>query len=86
MYGKILIQCDLIVRTGMHIGASGAFPRSVRSTVLLSAIRSREIQSFPAAASRESSARCWQEVFPVTRTYAGFQERRSTDPAPVRKC
>ena len=25
MYGKILIQCDLIVRTGMHIGASGAF-------------------------------------------------------------
>ena len=25
MYGKILIQCDLLVRTGMHIGASGAF-------------------------------------------------------------
>ena len=25
MYGKILIQCDLIVRTGMHIGASGSF-------------------------------------------------------------
>ena len=63
MYGKILIQCDLIVRTGMHIARPAPFPRSVRSTVLLSAIRSREIQSFPAAASRESSARCWQEVF-----------------------
>lgn len=25
MYGKLLIQCDLIVRTGMHIGASDAF-------------------------------------------------------------
>lgn len=25
MYGKILIQSDLIVRTGMHIGASGTF-------------------------------------------------------------
>lgn len=25
MYGKILIQCSLIVRTGMHIGASNAF-------------------------------------------------------------
>ena len=25
MYGKILIRCDLIVRTGMHIGGSSAF-------------------------------------------------------------
>lgn len=25
MYGKILIQCDLVVMTGMHIGASSAF-------------------------------------------------------------
>ena len=25
MYGKILIQCDLKVKTGMHIGASGTF-------------------------------------------------------------
>ena len=25
MYGKLLIQCDLIVRTGMHIGASDTF-------------------------------------------------------------
>ena len=25
MYGKILIQCDLVVRTGMHIGGSSAF-------------------------------------------------------------
>ena len=25
MYGKILIQCKLVVRTGMHIGASNAF-------------------------------------------------------------
>ena len=25
MYGKILIQCDLEVRTGMHIGGSSAF-------------------------------------------------------------
>ena len=25
MYGKIVIQCKLIVRTGMHIGASNAF-------------------------------------------------------------
>ena len=25
MYGKILIRCDLEVRTGMHIGGSSAF-------------------------------------------------------------
>ena len=25
MYGKILIQCDLVVCTGMHIGGSSAF-------------------------------------------------------------
>lgn len=25
MYGKILIKCELAVRTGMHIGASGSF-------------------------------------------------------------
>ena len=25
MYGKILIRCDLIVCTGMHIGGSSAF-------------------------------------------------------------
>lgn len=25
MHGKILIQCDLVVLTGLHIGASGAF-------------------------------------------------------------
>ena len=25
MYGKILIRCELIVRTGMHIGGSSAF-------------------------------------------------------------
>lgn len=25
MYGKLIIKCDLIVRTGMHIGASNAF-------------------------------------------------------------
>lgn len=25
MYGKVLIQCDLIVRTGMHIGGSSSF-------------------------------------------------------------
>lgn len=25
MYGKLLIQCDLIVKTGLHIGASDAF-------------------------------------------------------------
>lgn len=25
MYGKILIECDMIIRTGMHIGAADAF-------------------------------------------------------------
>ncbi len=25
MYGKILITCSLVVRTGLHIGGSGIF-------------------------------------------------------------
>lgn len=25
MYGKILIRCELVVRTGLHIGGSSAF-------------------------------------------------------------
>lgn len=25
MYGKLLIQCNMVVKTGLHIGASGAF-------------------------------------------------------------
>ena len=25
MYGKLLIRCDLVVRTGMHIGGSSSY-------------------------------------------------------------
>ena len=40
MYGKILIRCDLEVRTGMHIGGSSAFSAigAVDSPVLPSSV------------------------------------------------
>lgn len=45
MYGKILIQCDLIVRTGMHIGASGSFSAigAVDSPVIRDVLTGRPI-------------------------------------------
>lgn len=49
MYGKILIRCDLEVRTGMHIGGSSAFSAigAVDSPVVRDPIP--VIPSYPAA-------------------------------------
>lgn len=45
MYGKLLIQCQLIVRTGMHIGASSAFSAigAVDSPVIRDALTGKPI-------------------------------------------
>ena len=45
MYGKILIRCDLVVRTGMHIGGSSSFSAigAVDSPVIRDAVTGRPI-------------------------------------------
>lgn len=52
MYGKILIRCDLEVRTGMHIGGSSAFSAigAVDSPVVRDPSPIPVIPSYPAAA------------------------------------
>ena len=45
MYGKIVIRSDLVVKTGMHIGGSGAFSAigAVDSPVIRDAMTGRPI-------------------------------------------
>lgn len=50
MYGKILIRCDLEVRTGMHIGGSSAFSAIVLWTARWCVTPIPVIPSHPAAA------------------------------------
>lgn len=49
MYGKILIRCDLEVRTGMHIGGSSPFLPLVLWTARWCVTPIPVIPSYPAA-------------------------------------